>query len=109
MGLVFYIHHWQAQRTHLLFAYVIFGAILVGFGGPVTMSILLPIVYLIATAGTAYTLHFWLRLFPRNPVARSFGIGLMGCLVMLAAFYNLKLYYQVWPHNPDTQAIESRR
>jgi hypothetical protein len=109
MGLIFYALHWRAQRTHLLLGYFALGGILAGISGPVRISILMPVVYLVVTAGTAYALHFWLRMFPRNPLARGVGICLMTCLVLLAALYNLKLYYQVWPHNPDTSAIESRR
>lgn len=109
VGVAFYITHYRAMRTQLLFGYLVLSGLLIGLGGMVRLSILMPIVYLIATAGTAYALHFWLRTFPRNPIARSFGISLMGCLVLLAAFYNLKLYFVVWPHNPDTQAIESQR
>ncbi len=108
-GIAFYVRHWKAQRTHLLFGYLLLGGILAGLGGAVHLSVLMPLAYLIATAGTAYALHFWLRVFPRNPVARDFAIALMGCLVLLAAFYNVKLYYEVWPHDPDTAAIEAHQ
>jgi len=109
LGVVFYIRHWRAQRTQLLFVYFAAGGVLAGLSGGVPLSILMPIAYLVVTAGTAYGLHFWLRMFPRNPVPRGIGIALVGCLVLVAALYNLKLYYEVWPHNPDTQKIQSQQ
>lgn len=109
LGAIFYIRHWRAQRTQLLFLYSAAGGVLAGLNSSVPLSILMPIAYLVVTAGTAYGLHFWLRMFPRNPVPRGIGIALVGCLVLVAAFYNLKLYYEVWPHTPDTQKIQSQQ
>ncbi|MGI0134550.1 MAG: hypothetical protein ACREBW_06305 [Candidatus Micrarchaeaceae archaeon] len=109
LGILFYVRHWRAQRTLLLFTYLLASGILAGLGGTVSLSILMPVAYLIATAGTAYGLHFWLRMFPRNPVPRGIGIALAGCLVLVTVFYNLKLYYEVWPHSPDTQRIQSQQ
>lgn len=109
LGTIFYIRHWQAQRTQLLFVYFAAGGVLAGLNGGVPLSIFMPVAYLVVTAGTAYGLHFWLRMFPRNPVGRGIGVALVGCLVLLAAFYNLKLYYEVWPHSPDTQKIQTQQ
>lgn len=104
LGILFYIKHFRAPRTRLLLAYFIIGALLFALGGPVTISILVPIVYLVIAAGFGYFLHEWLHVFPRNPLARAVGFGLLGIAVMLTCAYDMRAYYIAWPHNRATQA-----
>lgn len=104
LGVMFYAKHFRAPRTRLLFASFIIGAVLFALSGPVSISILVPIVYLFVTAGFGYLLHEWLTVFPRNPLARSIGFTLLGIAVGVACAYNLKSYYVVWPHNQATES-----
>jgi hypothetical protein len=104
LGFLFYAKHFRAPRTRLLFACFIIGAVLFAVGGPVTISILVPIVYLFVAAGFGYLLHEWLHVFPRNPLARSVGFGLLAVAVALTCIYELKAYYIVWPHNQATES-----
>ena len=80
-------------------------ASLLWLGGAVTLSVLVPTLYLIVVAGIAYVLHFWLRMFPRNQLARGTGIAVVSLAVALACAYNLQQYFVAWPHNPDTAAL----
>src|SRR6185437_4732236 len=50
--------------------------------------------------GMAYGLHFWLRLFPLNPLGRSIGISLLAGLVLLSCLLNIRAYFVAWPQNP---------
>jgi hypothetical protein len=102
LGLIFYGKHLTAPRTRLLASLYVIGAIFFALGGSVSFSILIPIVYLIITAGVGYLLHEWLRVFPRNPLARSIGFGLLGLAIAMACFYNVRSYYTAWPHSPTT-------
>jgi hypothetical protein len=104
LGTLFYAKHIRAPRTRLLLAFFIVGALLFAIGGPVTISILVPLVYLVVAAGFGYLLHEWLQVFPRNPLARSVGFGLLGLAVILSCAYNLKAYYVAWPHSTATKA-----
>lgn len=104
-GIIFYIRHWRATRTHLLTVYFFAGASLIALNGEVSLSVLVPIVYLIAVAGIAYTLHAWLHIFPRNPIARTMGIGIVTLVLLLSCAYNLSQYFIAWPHNAETAAI----
>lgn len=88
----------------MLLAMYLIGALLFALGGPVGISILVPIVYLMVAAGFGYLLHEWLLVFPRNPLARSLGFGLLGIAVTLTCVYNLRTYFVAWPHNPATKA-----
>lgn len=105
-GVVFYIGHWRAQRTHLLFGYILLGGVLAGLGGAVRLAVIMPIIYLVILAGIAYVLHFWLRVFPRNPIARAIGLTVIVFVIAISCFYNLKQYFVAWPHNPETVALE---
>ncbi len=61
-----------------------------------------PILYMIVVGGIAYLLYFWLRVFPRNPLARNVGLGLICIVVGLSCIYNLSQYFIAWPHNLET-------
>jgi hypothetical protein len=109
LGVLFYAKHYRAPRTRLLFACFVIGALLFALGGPVSISILVPLVYLFISAGFGYLLHEWLTVFPRNPLARGIGFTLLGVAVGLACLYNLKSYFVVWPHNSATHVAFHKR
>ncbi|MDB5176008.1 MAG: hypothetical protein JWM81_866 [Candidatus Saccharibacteria bacterium] len=104
LGIFFYVaRNWFAPRTQQLLSYAVVGLILIGLGGPVTLSVVIPLAYLAAAAGIAWLLRDWLRTFPINPFARSIGIGLITLAVLLSAGYNLRSYFIAWPHAQATQ------
>jgi hypothetical protein len=104
LGVYFYAKHWRAWRSRTLGTMFAAGWILVAIGGPVGLSLLVPLLYVAAAAGLAYLLHEWLKVFPLNPLARGLGIGLISLLVALSCLYNLKAYFVAWPHNQATKA-----
>ncbi len=108
LGIYFYVRHWRAGRARLLGGFMIIGAVLIGLGGPVSLSLLVPLLYILAATGIAYLLHEWLTVFPINPLARGLGIGLIMLAVALSSAYNLRAYFVAWPHNPATQAAFNR-
>ncbi len=105
IGIYFYATRWRAGRTRLLVAFAIIGAALVGLGGPVPLSLLVPLLYVAAAAGVAYLLREWLQTFPSNPLARGLGLGLVTIAVVLSCIYNLRAYFVAWPHNQATHTI----
>jgi hypothetical protein len=102
-GGIFYSRHLKAARTRLIITFFLLGAILVALQPTVGFSLLVPIVYLVAVAGIAYLLHEWLGVFPRNPLARGVGIGIISLLVAVSCIYNLRSYFVAWPHNIGTK------
>lgn len=105
IGLYFYVQHWQASRSRLLGIFFLIGAILVALGGPVSLSLLVPLLYVVAATGITYLIQEWLQVFPVNPIARSVGIGLVALAVVLACTYNLRAYFIAWPHNEVTRTV----
>jgi hypothetical protein len=104
LGVLFYAKHIRAPRTRMLITLFILGAALFALGGPVTISVLVPLMYLLVAAGLGYLLHEWLLVFPRNPIARGLGFSLLGIAVTLTCIYNLRSYFVAWPHNTATKA-----
>jgi 4-amino-4-deoxy-L-arabinose transferase-like glycosyltransferase len=104
IGIYFYASHWRSRRSRLLAAFFIIGWILVALNGPVSFSLLVPLMYLAAATGIAYLLHQWLKVFPLNPIARGLGIGIMSLAVLVSCVYNLRAYFIAWPHSPTTEA-----
>lgn len=105
VGVYLYSLHPKAMRTRQLAGLWLIGTILIALQGPVAIQLILPIVLVLAVGGIGYLLHLWLRVFPRNPLARSFGIGLVGLMVLFAVAYNVLNYYVAWPNNGDTKAV----
>ncbi len=104
-GLYFYAQNRQASRSRLLGSLFLAGAILVALGGPVGLSLLVPLLYIVAATGIAYLLKEWLQVFPLNPLARGIGLGLVAVAVVLACTYNLRAYFIAWPHNETTKTL----
>lgn len=105
VGIYLYSKHLKAIRTRQLIWLWVVGTILIALQGMVVISLLLPIVTVLAVGGIGYLLHMWLTVFPRNPYARIFGVGLMGLVLLFAVGYNLRNYYVAWPNNAETRAV----
>jgi len=102
LGGIFYGRHYRLLRTRLLLGLFLVGSILFALGGPVVFSLLVPLGYFVVAAGVGYLLHEWLHVFPRNPLARSIGFGLLSAAIILSCAYNLRAYFVAWPHSRPT-------
>lgn len=108
IGIYFYATRWKAGRSKLLAGFALIGTVLVGLGGPVGLSLLVPLLYVAAATGIAYLLREWMRVFPNNPLARSLGLGLVALAVVLSCAYNLRAYFVAWPHTQATKTTFQR-
>ncbi|MDB5169341.1 MAG: hypothetical protein JWO41_697 [Candidatus Saccharibacteria bacterium] len=105
LGIYFYATHLSANRSRSLFSLFGVSWLLVALGGPVSLSLIVPLMYLFAACGIGYLLHDWLKVFPHNPFARTLGISLIAVAVAVSITYNVRAYFVAWPHNPDTISI----
>jgi hypothetical protein len=109
IGIYFYGTKLSSSRSRLLALMFIVSVILVSLGGPVSFVLLIPLMYVMAAMGLSYMIHNWLKVFPRNPIARYFGIGLISLAVIFSCVYNLRAYFVAWPNNPDAVSTFSHR
>jgi hypothetical protein len=105
IGLYLYSKHLKAVRTRQLAGFWLIGTLLIAFQGPVPIQLLMPLVLVLAVGGLGYLLHLWLKVFPRNPLARGFGIGIMALMIAFAVAYNVRNYYVAWPNSAATKAV----
>ena len=103
LGVFAYYKKLKLDRTRMLFGTLLIGTLLVGLRGPVSIIVLMPYLYFLATAGIAYMLNQWYSVYPRNPLARSLGYGLIIIAIFLASYYNLRNYFVAWPNTPATK------
>jgi len=93
------------MRNRLLIGIVTICIVFISLGGSVSLSILMPVIYIFATLGLGLLLQQWFHVFPRNPVARSVGLGLACLLVLAAITYQTTRYYIAWPKAETTKQI----
>ena len=103
LGLYAYYLRWRINQGRLLLGILVIGSLLVALGGSVSITVLLPFVYIVMTAGVALLLQQWLTVFPRNPLAKRAGMILVVTAVVAASFYQLNRYFVAWPHAPATK------
>lgn len=92
-------------RRYVLIAAGALAVILIGFIGPVYISLLLPLVYVFVAFGVAFLLEQWFHIFPKNPMARSFGLIIVSTLVFLTCSYHIFRYHHAWPRSPETSEV----
>jgi hypothetical protein len=83
--------------------------ILVALGSQATLSLVLPFIYFAIASGLTYLRNEWLDTFPRNPIARSFGMAVIVLAVFVSCFYQLNRYFVAWPHMAQTKNTFSQQ
>ncbi|MDQ2972932.1 MAG: glycosyltransferase family 39 protein [bacterium] len=109
LGLYAYRYHLKLKRTPLVWLCTIVATLIVGFYGLGAAIILLPFIYIIIANGLSFLLGEWLKVFPRNPVARYLGTGLIIIAVAASSFYQVSRYFVAWPKAPATRETYSIR
>lgn len=106
LGAYRYFFRRRLDRTKLLAAGLIVGSLLAALNFQAA-TILLPFIYIIAAAGITLLLQQWFTVFPRNPLARNIGVGLVVLVVALTGVYHLRRYFIAWPNTPETRQAYS--
>ncbi len=104
LGIYFYAKNWKASRSRTLGALMIASIILVTLGGSFSLSAVIALLYVCVAAGLAYLLQEWLKVFPKNPLARFVGISLVTIAVILSCTYNLRSYFIAFPNYKTTES-----
>jgi hypothetical protein len=109
LGAYWYVTQRKLDRTKLIAGGLVLGTVLVGLMGIMTSTIVMPFVYLLAAGGITFLLQQWFTVFPRNPLARGVGIGLVVAVVLASSFYNTQRYFVAWPNTPATKQAFSQQ
>lgn len=83
---------------------LIISSLFIALGG-VNIAILLPVSYLMITAGVNLMIQQWQTVFPRNPIARALGFGIISLALSMSVLYNLRHYFVAWPNAPETKTL----
>jgi hypothetical protein len=105
LGGYLYLRHRKLVRVPLFLAIFVLTAALMVVGGSVTYTVIIPFAYLIIAAGLSHLLNQWFTVFPRNPIAKTLGWGLIGVVLALVSGYHLTHYFVGWPHATATHEI----
>jgi hypothetical protein len=102
LGAYFYTTHLRAARARFIIILSLVAWVITGVGGVASLSLIVPVLYLVVTTGIAYMLHEWLKVFPNNPVARAVGVGIIAVAILLTSIYQTRSYFVAWRYSPDT-------
>ncbi len=106
LGLYSYRKHLALNRTKVMILTALL-SVIVGALGQLMFAvvILLPFIYAVIASGICFILDRWYVVFPKNPVARWFGVGLISLVVFSSIYYQLTRAVVVWQHTPETRAV----
>lgn len=105
LGAYVFAKYGRLSRAKMFIPVIGLGWILVALGGGVSLSVLLPFVYLVIAGGVGLFIDSWIGIFPRNPIAKALGAGLVGLAVTIACIFQLRSYFIAWPNNVETRKV----
>ncbi len=103
LGLYSMRYHLKVTRIQLLVGSSLLLALLITLGGPVTLTVLTPAVYISIAGGVAFMLQQWFTVFPRNPIARTIATTIISTSILLVSYYHISHYFIAWPQTPATK------
>lgn len=104
IGAYSYATHLKLRRSQLLLAALVLGSLLVAWQGTVSITILLPFIYLLVAGGINFMIEQWFTVFPYNPFARNLAIILITSAIIVVGFFHINRYFIAWPQAPATKA-----
>jgi 4-amino-4-deoxy-L-arabinose transferase-like glycosyltransferase len=105
LGAFLYLRKWRLARTPIFLFIFLFTWGMMIIGSPaITFTVVIPFVYITIAGGASYMLQQWFSVFPRNPIARSIGWGLISIVVALSCGYQLTHYFIGWPQTTATHS-----
>ena len=97
----------QARRELLLLGGVLAASIvLAGINNnPVLLTLGLPVLFILVTAGLKYLYAEWHTIFPRNPLPHALAIILICLLSGLYLMFGIRYSLIAWPHTPENRQL----
>jgi hypothetical protein len=103
LGVYTLVRRVALRRSLYILAATVLSLLLIGLNGPVDISSLLPLLYLVIAGGLYELLRRWMSVFPRNPFARFAGVFCIIAMLFFSVLYQYRVYFVAWPHNAVTR------
>ena len=94
----------KQHKIQIIIGSSIFFALLITTGGALTVTVLMPAIYILIAGGLAFLLQQWFTVFPRNPLAQTLATSMISISVLLVCFYHINHYFVAWPQTPTTKS-----
>lgn len=107
LGIYYFVKRIRHRRSLLLFSSSALLILVLALNDRFMLfiGVLLPIIYAFAIAGLIELMKRWFSYFPRNPLARNFGVAMLFIAISLTSFYQMERYYVAWAQSPETRAV----
>ncbi len=103
MGVYNYFVNQHTLRLKLLLFLGVVSSILIATSSILSVSLILPILYLFAANGLVFLAASWFTVFPFNPIAKNLANTCLALLVIVIATFHIYRYFVVWPSTPATK------
>jgi membrane-bound ClpP family serine protease len=108
LGLYLYFYKRALDRVKLIGICILFGFVMVSLNGVSWITLILPFICMLSTAGIGLMLQQWFTVFPRNPLAKVVGLAFLTLTISMASYYQVSRYFVAWAEAPETKAIYSQ-
>lgn len=106
VGAFIYLRNVRLARTPIFLFIFLFTWAMMIIGSPaISFTVIIPFLYIVIAGGANYLLQQWFTVFPKNPIARSIGWGLVSIVVALSCGYQLTHYFIGWPQTTATHEV----
>jgi Dolichyl-phosphate-mannose-protein mannosyltransferase len=105
LGLITLLAYRKLDRFKVVMSLLVGLWVIASLGGTVPVVVLMPIIYLLAAGGIGKLIGDWMKVFPRNPLARGIGLSVLTVAISLSSLYHLERYFIAWPKAPATQQV----
>ena len=97
--------NWKNPLTQYIYLSLALGWLLSALNGDASIYIVLPLLSLLVAVGLSYIYSEWKKIFPRNPYPDFAAKIMLGLLTGIIVFYQILLYFIVWPYTTQVLAI----
>ena len=103
VGCFWLLSEYRRRRTYWLFGTLAVSIVVIGLNRQaLLLMLILPAIYIIIAAGLNFLYKEWFTVFPRNPLAKWVGIGVIVIAVTISCIYNVRYSLVAWPRSPET-------
>lgn len=109
-GAYSYIKKYRLHRMWLVLGVAVLSIAWIGITtNRYSIIILLPFIYIVIGGGLRMMADRWLEIFPKNPIAKYIGFGLLVIAITSSINFQLQRYFIAWPnHKPTIEAFSGQ-